>query len=56
MTLFDLCFRNIILVAVGIIGCKGKSEIYETNQKAILDVPMNNDRALKQWRQREMDR
>lgn len=56
MTSFDLWYRNISLVTVGIIGCKGKSEIYETSYEAILDVQMSNDGDLNQWRQREMDR
>lgn len=56
MTSFDLWHRNISLVTVGIIGCKGKSEIYETSYEAILDVQMSNDGDLNQWRQREMDR
>lgn len=43
MTSFDLWYSNISLVTVGIIGCKGKSEIYETSYEAIRDVQMSND-------------
>lgn len=56
MTSIDLWFRNISLATVGITGCRGKSEIHETSQEAILDVQMNDDGGLNQWRQREMDK